>query len=81
MGYGMDARGSIPDVDKRFISVPQLPDWLLGPPSLLSNWFPGGRGVAKRPGREADHSRPPSAEVKLGGDIPPLSHTSSWHSA
>jgi hypothetical protein len=34
----------------------------------------------KRPGREADYSSPFSAEVKNGGAIPPLSHTSSWQS-
>jgi hypothetical protein len=31
----------------------------------------------KRPGREADHSPPSSAEVKNGGVILPLPHTSS----
>jgi hypothetical protein len=40
--------------------------------------FPGG---VKRPGRESDHSLPSSAEVKNGGAIPPLPHTSSWRSA
>jgi hypothetical protein len=35
----------------------------------------------KRPGREADHSPPSSAEVKNGGAIPPLPNMSSWHSA
>jgi hypothetical protein len=30
---------------------------------------------------EADHSPPPSAEVKKGGAIPPPPHKSSWHSA
>jgi hypothetical protein len=34
-----------------------------------------------RPGREADLSHPSSAEVKNGGSIPPLPHTSSWRSA
>jgi len=38
---------------------------LWGPPSLLSNGyrgpFPGGKA---RPGRDADHSPPSSAEVK-----------------
>jgi hypothetical protein len=28
----------------------------------------------KRPGREADHSSPSSAEIKNGGVIPPLPH-------
>jgi hypothetical protein len=35
----------------------------------------------KRPECEADHSPPTSAGVKNGGTIPPLLHTSSWHSA
>jgi hypothetical protein len=35
--------------------------------------FPG----LKRLGREADHSPLSSAEVKNGGTIPPLAHTSS----
>jgi hypothetical protein len=45
--------------------------WVLQAP------FPG----VKRLGREADHSPPSNAEVKNGGAIPPLSHTSSQHSA
>jgi hypothetical protein len=36
---------------------------------------------AKRLGREADHSPPSSAEVKNGGAMPSLPHTSSSHSA
>jgi hypothetical protein len=36
--------------------------------------FPG----VKRPGREADHSPPSSAEVKNGGALPPLPHTLPW---
>jgi hypothetical protein len=35
--------------------------------------FPGGM----RPGRETDHSPSSSAEVRNGGAIPPLPHTSS----
>jgi hypothetical protein len=38
--------------------------------------FPGGKAT----GREADHSPPSSAEVKKGGAITPLLHTSSRHS-
>jgi hypothetical protein len=34
----------------------------------------------KRPGHKADHPTPCS-EVKNGGAICPLPHTSSWHSA
>jgi hypothetical protein len=33
----------------------------------------------KRSGRAADHSPQSSAEVKNGGPVPPLTHTSSWH--
>jgi hypothetical protein len=36
--------------------------------------FPG----VKRPGLEADHSPPSSSDVKNGGAILPLPHTSSW---
>ena len=50
--------------DKWFISSPNRPDWLRGPPDLL---FSGYRvyvlGV-KLPGRAVEHSRPSSAEVK-----------------
>jgi hypothetical protein len=41
------------------------PERLWGPPSLLSNGYQEGLSLgAKRPGREADHSPPSSAEVK-----------------
>jgi hypothetical protein len=35
----------------------------------------------KRPGREADHSSPSTAEVKKDEAIPQFPHMSSWHSA
>jgi hypothetical protein len=35
----------------------------------------------KRTKHEADNSLLSSAKVKNGGDIPPLSHTSSWSDA
>jgi hypothetical protein len=41
---------------------------------------PLSRGV-QRPGREADHSPPSSAEVKNGGAVPPLPRTSLWRNA
>jgi hypothetical protein len=37
--------------------------------------------LVKWPWHEADSSPPSSAEVKNGGFIPPLRHTSSWLSA
>jgi hypothetical protein len=38
MGYGLDGPGSIPG-SVRFLSSPQRPDRLWGPPSLLSNGY------------------------------------------
>jgi hypothetical protein len=66
-GYGLDDRGFgvRVAVGARIFSFPRCPDRLWGPPNLLSNGyeilFPPG---VKRPGREADHSPPASAEVK-----------------
>jgi hypothetical protein len=34
-----------------------------------------------QPGLELGNSPPSNAKVKNGGNIPPLSHTSSWRSA
>jgi hypothetical protein len=63
--------GSIPYSGKRFVSRPQHPDRLCGPPSLLTNEYSGG-GLSpwiKRPGREADYSAPATTEVKNGGAL------------
>jgi hypothetical protein len=47
---------------------------------LPIQWLPGTLyPEVKRPGREADHSSPSSAEVKIVAVIPPFPHTSSWH--
>jgi hypothetical protein len=35
-----------------------------------------GGGCVKRPGRDADHSPPSSAEIKKGWAVPPLPYTS-----
>jgi hypothetical protein len=48
---------------KKFFSSPRRPDCLWGPPSPI-HWVPGALSPAvKRPGLEADHSSPTSAEV------------------
>jgi hypothetical protein len=58
--YGLDG----PGIESRWgRDFPHLPDRPWGPPSLLYNGyrvFPGGK---VRPGRDADHSPPSSAEV------------------
>jgi hypothetical protein len=63
-GLGDRAVGVQIPVGSRIFSSPRHPDRLLGPPNLYpmstGGSFPGG----KRPGHEADHSPPTSAEVK-----------------
>jgi hypothetical protein len=41
MGYRLDSWGSIPGWEKGPFSSPQCPEWLWGPPSLLSNRYHG----------------------------------------
>jgi hypothetical protein len=49
---------------------------------LPIQWIPGDLSPGlKRPGREADHSPPTSAEVKKRGSIHQLPHMSSWRGA
>jgi hypothetical protein len=75
-GYALDFPGSILG-RARVFSSPHRPDRLWGTdPSI--QWVPGALFlVAKRPGRQPDHSLPSSADVKNGGAIPRLPHTSS----
>jgi hypothetical protein len=81
MGYRLGDRGSIAGRGKRFFSTPQRADRFWGPHSLLSNGYARGAPSpwVNRPGREANHSPPPSAEVKNGAAllVSPLPHTSS----
>jgi hypothetical protein len=60
LGYGLDDRGLPLGRGREFFSSPPRQDRLWGPPSPLYSGYPGG----KRPGREADHVPPSSAEVK-----------------
>jgi hypothetical protein len=54
----------------------------LGPIQPPIQWVLGALSLGvKRPGREADHSPPNSAEVKKTWSIQPLLHISSWRSA
>jgi hypothetical protein len=71
-GYGLDDRGvgvRVP-VGSRIFFSPRRPDRLCGPSSLVSKWVIQSPGV-KRPGRKADHSPSTTAEVQVGGAIPP----------
>jgi hypothetical protein len=70
--------GSNPFRDKRVFSSSDRPDRLWGPPSPhgYRGSFPG----VKRPGREADRSFAPGAEVKNEwGYICAPHHLPSWH--
>jgi hypothetical protein len=41
LGYGLDDWGSISSGGWEFFSSPPCPEWLWGPPSLLSNGYQG----------------------------------------
>jgi hypothetical protein len=62
--YGLYDLGSVPD-SARLFSFIERPEWIWGPPVLLSNGYRGQR-------REAGHSPPSSTEVNNGGAKPLL---------
>jgi hypothetical protein len=66
-GYGLDHRAIEvrgPTEARGFFLSPVCPDRLWGPPSLLSNGYRGPfLGGKVRPGRDADHSTPSTAQV------------------
>jgi hypothetical protein len=71
-GYGMDDRRVRVRVlvRSRIFSSSRRPDLLRGPHNLISNGYRGALSPGvKRPGSEADHSPPASAEVKENVDL------------
>jgi hypothetical protein len=80
LGYGLDDRGSrvrFP-VGAGNFSLHHCIQNGSGPTQPIQ-WVPGALYLGvKRPGREADHSPPSSAEFKMSGAITPLPNTSSW---
>jgi hypothetical protein len=80
--YGLRARRLRLDSRKRqeIISHSTRSRVAPGSPSLISNEYRVFLPRVRRQVREADHSPPSSAEVKNGGAISPLTHTSDIHS-
>jgi hypothetical protein len=64
--YGLEGRGSVPGRGKIFLfSIASSP--VLGPTQPTIQWVSRSLSSGlKRPGREADHSPPSTAEVKNG---------------
>jgi hypothetical protein len=79
-GYGLDYRR----IRVRFLAdasdLTFRPALRPTPPPI--QWVAGALSPrVKRPGREADHSLPPSVGIKNDGAIPPFLLISSWHNA
>jgi hypothetical protein len=75
-GYEMDGWGSNSGKDKICLFKASSP--VLGPKQPPIRWIPAAIFLwVKRPGFDAEHSPPSSAEGKNGGAIPSLPHISS----
>jgi hypothetical protein len=75
--YGLDYLGSIIDGARFNLSSTAFRP-ALGPTQPHIQWVPEVLSTdVKRPGREAEHSLPSSAQVKNGGATPPLPHMPS----
>jgi hypothetical protein len=83
LGYGLDDRGSrvrFPAGAGNF-SLHRVQNGSGAHPASYQR-VPGALSLrVERPGREADHSPPCSAKVRMRGAIPPLLSTSSWRGA
>jgi hypothetical protein len=83
-GYGLDGRAdssSSPGGGKSLL-LSTLSRPVLGPTQLPIQWLPGDLlPWVKRPGREADHSPPTSADVKNKWLYTSTPHAFSWRSA
>jgi hypothetical protein len=81
LGYGLEDRGSRVRFPARAGNFSLLRT-ALGPTQPPIQWVPGALSLGvKRPGREADHSPPSSAEVRECVELPPLPNTPSWRGA
>jgi hypothetical protein len=71
------SRSSIPGRAKRLFSSPKRPDHLWNSVDPPQNWYRDQFTLVET----ARQSPQSSAEVKNGGNIPPILHTSSWRCA
>jgi hypothetical protein len=76
--YELDGRNSTPGKGKIFLSSPQSPDWLWGPPSLFSNGY--WVSVPRCTAAEA-WSLPPNSIGQEWWNLTSIPHTSSQHGA